>query len=240
MRKLILSISIITNILTLIFAFATNFSTTVILFFCLSVFMTIYGFLLNNSKALKVLKLSFIFTCSIFIIFNIFIYMYGKNDNASYNEDAIVILGAGIRGEKLSLILKERLDVGIKYYNINPNAFIVVSGGQGSGEDITEALAMERYLVDNGIPVESILKEEEATSTCENINFSKALLDKHFNTDYNIAIVTNDFHIFRSVMIAKNIGLESTHLHEKIPIYGVPANYLRETITTIFQILFGC
>lgn len=238
-RRVILTISILINALTLIIAFATHFGTVVILTFCLSAVSVLYGLFINNKKILKFINITIAFLCVMFIAFNIFIYNYGKTDNADYNEDAIIILGAGVNKETPSLILASRLNAALDYYAVNPNVIIVVSGGKGSGEDISEALAMERYLVKRGITKEKIVKEENATTTRENIKFSKRLLDQCFDKPYKTVIVTNDFHVFRSIIIAEANGLESTHIHAGIPKYSIPANYLRETIAILFQVLFS-
>lgn len=240
MRKILLTLGISINIFTLAFAFATNFSTIVILIFCLSVLMIIYGIFLKSRKMLIILTTSLVVLFTLLIGFNIFLYHFGESDNVTYNEDALIILGAGVNGETPSLMLEDRLNAALEYYSRSPNVMIVVSGGQGPHEDITEALAMERYLVEGCVPIEKIIKEEKATTTRENITFSKQLLDQYFDKPYKVAIVTNDFHVFRSMIIAENIDLESTHIHAKIPIYSIPANYLRETIAILFQVLFSC
>ena len=108
-------------------------------------------------------------------------FISGGTDNITYKEDAIIVLGAAVRGEEISGALQKRLDVAIEYYQKNPDVVIVVTGGQGPQEDITEALAMERYLLANGIPKEKIIKEEKATSTYENFKFSKVLLNEYFS-----------------------------------------------------------
>jgi uncharacterized SAM-binding protein YcdF (DUF218 family) len=238
MKKILLVNGIILNIFILLFAFATDFSVTVILIFCISAVMVVYG-LLNNRKLIKIFSVALTSVFILFIGFNIFIYSYGKADNVAYSEDALVVLGAGVNGETPSLILAERLKVALQYYNSNPDSIIVVSGGQGHNEDITEALAMERYLVNGGVPIEKIFKEEKSTSTFENFAFSKRIIDEYFDKPYNIAILTNDFHIFRSMMIASNAGFNGTHIHAKIPKYAVPANYLRETIAILFQVILS-
>ena len=107
------------------------------------------------------------------------VYSFGFTDTVTYKEDAVIVLGAGLRGENLSLILRNRLDAAVEYYNENPEAVIVVSGGQGPDEDIPEAEAMERYLYEQGVPLNKIIKEDKSTSTEENFKFSKELLETY-------------------------------------------------------------
>ena len=160
--------------------------------------------------------------------------MVGCSDDTSHDEDAIIVLGAGIHGERVSLTLKNRLEAATLYHKKNPDALIVVSGGQGPQEDITEALAMERYLIERGIPKDRIIKEERSTSTAENFAFSKILLDERLGEEYSVAYVTNDFHIFRAGMIARNAGLENiTYVHSSTVWYLVVPCCLRECVAVL-------
>ena len=87
-------------------------------------------------------------------------------------EDATaVVLGCRVYGERASLSLVERLEAAYKYLEENPKARCVVSGGQGPGEDISEAECMYRWLVAKGIDGARIYKEDKSTSTEENIAF---------------------------------------------------------------------
>ena len=159
--------------------------------------------------------------------------VYGNYDTVTYNEDALTILGAGIKGEAVTYPLMHRLNKAVEYANKNHEAFIIVSGGQGPQEDITEALAMERYLVNKGIPKERIIREERSTSTFENFKYSKQILDGYFDKSYNIAFVTNDFHVYRASQLAKIASLNSTHMHAKIEWYTISVSYLREFTAVI-------
>jgi len=192
-------------------------------------------------KFIKITKIALVTLLALSVLyfgFNLFIYLYGQNDTATFDEDAVIVLGAGLRGETPSMILRERLQAAFRYHEQNPTAVIVVSGGLGTGETITEALAMERYLVGMGVPPEMIIKEETSTNTRENIAFSKPLLDAHFEGEYNVVIITSDFHIFRSVMIARKNGLSSTNVHSIIPKYLIPWYYFRETASILYHTLF--
>lgn len=165
-----------------------------------------------------------------------FVYIYGKTDSATYKEDAIIVLGAGIKGEKISRTLKNRLDVAIEYYRKNPNAVIVVTGGQGHDEVIPESLAMQRYLLSQGIPESSILKEDKSTSTDENFRFAKQILDDYFKRDYSVLFVSDDFHIYRADISAENEGFKNIgHLHSTAPFYTLIPNGLREYLAVMYE-----
>jgi len=159
---------------------------------------------------------------------------YGVTDNISGNEDAVVVLGSGIRGELLTVGLKNRLDRAVEIYNENPDTVIIVSGGQGPQEDITEALAMERYLLRCGVDSERIIKEEKATSTYENFVYSKQILDGLFGEEYDVAFVTNEYHIYRAGSLAKIAGLaDVTHAHSNTVWYTVIPSCIRECMAVV-------
>ena len=163
-----------------------------------------------------------------------FIALYGIRDNVTFTEDAAVVLGAGIRGETVTWPLKMRLDKAVEFHQNNPNGKIVVTGGQGYQETVTEAYAMEKYLVSQGVDKSVIIKEEKATSTNENMRFSKEILDGIFEDDYKIAVITNNFHIYRGVQIAKNEGFrEVTHLSAGLKWYNLIPCYIRESLAVL-------
>ena len=118
--------------------------------------------------------------------------------------DYLIVLGAQVRGTTITKSLKKRLDKAIEYLSDNPDTITIVSGGKGSGEDITEAEAMSSYLIANGIAKERIMKEEQSVNTYQNIRFSKRLMNRE---DASVVIVTNSFHIFRATKIAKKQNL---------------------------------
>lgn len=169
-----------------------------------------------------------------------FVAVYGQMDNADYTEDAVVVLGAGVMGDQVTLPLKLRLNKAIEYHSQNPDAFIVVTGGKGYQETVTEAHAMEKYLTENGMPKDKIIKEEKATSTNENMRFSKKILDKRFRSKYKIAVITNSFHIYRGTSIAKSEGFDNvSHLHAGLRWYTAIPCYVRESLAVLKMWVLG-
>lgn len=166
----------------------------------------------------------------------IFLFIFGRTDTVTYTEDAVVVLGCGLRGDKPSKSLKARLDRAVAYHAQNPNALIVVSGGKGDDEDVSEAQAMETYLLANGVDAACILKEDASTSTVENFAFTKALLDKHLGRNYRIAYITNSYHIYRAGIIAADEGFaDATHAHAPTPWPSVIVGGLRECVAVVAQ-----
>ena len=163
------------------------------------------------------------------LFLSMFLAYFGWTDTCTYTEDAVIVLGTSVHGKEISATLKHRLDKAVEYHKKNPKALIVVTGGQGPQEDVTEAYAMEQYLIKNGVNPDVILKEEESTSTSENIKFSKKMLDKYFEKDYSVTVITNTFHIYRGAKFAQSRGFEEvTTMHAEMEWYSVLPCYLRE------------
>lgn len=168
-----------------------------------------------------------------FLEFNILRAMYSR---CSENADWMIILGAQVRGTRITDSLKRRLDAAVQYLESFPEIRIVVSGGQGPGEDISEAEAMMNYLIENGIKRERIFCESFSTSTSENLNFSKKYLDTE---NEKIIIVTNNFHIYRASLIAKREGYKKILLLPASSNRVFQLNYLaRELFAVLFFYLF--
>lgn len=142
--------------------------------------------------------------------------------------DAVIVLGAGIRGTTVTRTLATRLNAAAGYLERNPEALVIVSGGQGPGEDITEAQAMAGYLERRGVDPARIIKEEKATSTQENFSYSKAILEEIFGPDAQAVFVTNAFHVFRAGLTARREGMNAAGLGCPDTWYLLPNNYLRE------------
>ncbi len=156
------------------------------------------------------------------------------------NADALIVLGAGVRGENITLTLKYRLDTAIGYLNENPDTVCVATGGQGRGEDISEALAAKRYLLDKGISEDRIIMEQKSTSTEENLKYAKELLDVYFDKDYSTVVVTTDFHIYRAMINVKKAGYTDAHsLRANSGWYTAFNNYLRESLAILHVWVFG-
>ena len=159
---------------------------------------------------------------------------YGEADNSNLPVDAVIVLGAGVNGETPSAALQSRIDAAAAYLQTHPDVPVVLSGGQGPGERITEAEAMVRCL--EGGAENPLLPEDRSSSTAENFRFSKAVLEEWgLDTETAvIAVVTNDFHCFRAHMIAQKQGLRTIDVPAELPWWWLTANYyLREAFAVV-------
>ncbi|MCM1127843.1 MAG: YdcF family protein [Lachnospiraceae bacterium] len=151
--------------------------------------------------------------------------------------DYLVVLGAQMKTSGPSKALQYRLDAAIDYLADNPDTCVIVSGGQGSDEHISEAQGMYDYLVSKGIPAERIIKEDQSKNTFQNLTFSAEYLDKEKDS---AGVVSNNFHVFRAVKIAQKAGYQNA--------YGIAArgepflqlnNMMREFLGVMKDFLAG-
>lgn len=172
----------------------------------------------------------------VFIQGGIVVNMYETKDiNNVNNIDTMIILGAKVNEDGVSKTLKLRLDKALEYYKKNKDIDIIVSGGQGKDEVTTEALAMKNYLVENGVNEENIILEDKATTTLENIIFSKEIMED-LNLGNRALIVTSDYHLFRGRFIASILGIDNEGLSSTSSLSGRMYYMIREYPTSIIDL----
>ncbi|MPQ43322.1 YdcF family protein [Clostridium tarantellae] len=227
-----------------IFMWNLSFSKPILL---MGLVLIIYHFVknkLHKNKLFKRIKkfikpLVIAFMIVFLLVESCIIFFALKKDTTK--TDYIIVLGAGLYGERMSLVLMQRMDTlleYLKYYDKGEK--IVLSGGQGPGEDIPEAIAMKRYLLEKGISEDRIIVEDKSTSTYENFKFSKEAIENQGVDikDISIKIITNNFHSFRGVFLAKRNGFKD------IEVYSAPLNiwltpyYIREFFALGKSIVF--
>ena len=157
----------------------------------------------------------------------------------SEEADAVIVLGAGIRGNYPTLTLKYRLDRAKRYLDEHPDAVAIVSGGQGRDEAYTEASVMREYLEARGVDSARILVEDRSQSTAENFRFSKEIAEKELGRDARLVFVTTRFHVFRAELTARKAGVEAEGIPAKGVWYITPNDYMRESAAILVYFLRG-
>ena len=130
----------------------------------------------------------------------------GMKDEKEAECPFIIVLGAQIQGMSVTNSLRRRLDRAVSYLEAHPDTKVIVSGGRGKGESVTEAEAMRDYLENRGIGQNRIILEDRSTSTKENLIFSKKFIS---DLKKPVGIVTNNFHMFRAKACAGKLGYEN-------------------------------
>ena len=234
MRKAIKLILILSGIVSLINAsillLTTNFNLGLLLEAGLGAVVLLYGIYLERLRSKKLIHIVLCSGLAVVIGFCSFLYSYGSNDNVDYTEKTVIVLGCAVSGKKVSNTLARRLDEAIVYHEKNPEAVIIVSGGQGPQEEVSEAFAMKNYLLENGIPEDKILMEDKSTSTITNLANSHEIMRANNLPDDSVVVVSHSYHIYRAVSYAKAEGLKATHLGADIRLSGLPSSCLREIL----------
>ena len=155
--------------------------------------------------------------------------------------DYLIVLGAGVNGTVPSRSLRERIDAAYAYLVEYPDAIAVVSGGQGNGEDITEAACMFRELTSLGIAPERVWMEDKATTTLENLRFSLDLIEEKTGArPSEAAIVSSEYHLHRAGIFAGWLDLDAKLVRAKTGILPLRLNYyLREVFAVWYYSIFG-
>ncbi len=158
--------------------------------------------------------------------------------DAPKQESVVVVLGCKVRNGAPSLMLQRRLDAAYAYLEAHPDVPVIVCGGQGPDESISEAQCMFDYLTNKGIAPERIMMDADSASTYENLQNARTFLEEHQLGD-TITIVTDGYHQYRASLIADSLGLQSDHISARTSWYLVPTYWVREWLGVCYQVVFG-
>lgn len=188
----------------------------------------------------RFIKVLFWSGCAVFALLMGFVAASSHLHPADGSERAVVVLGAGLHGTRVSGVLASRLDAAYAYHQKNPDAVLVVTGGQGPGEDIPESQAMKAYLIEKGIPAEQILEENKSVSTEENFRFAHQILTEYgMEPDAAIAYVTSGFHCYRAGKYALKAGFaDARSVASPIGPTSILPCYMREVLAILYYWVF--
>lgn len=213
-------------IIVLYSGFATSFSA-VWLLMAVSFFFILAGreyYRHNRDKVLLWVPVSIVTViCTGIVVFAIvetMVFMGAASGDVK-NLDYLIVLGARVKEEGISKSLKMRLDKAIQYTEQNPDTILILSGGKGKDEPVSEAVAMKEYLLFNGVSKDRMILEPNSESTVENVAYSRLLIeadwktrrqmrpsrDRELQEQAAIGVLTSNFHVFRAKQIAKKWGI---------------------------------
>lgn len=178
-----------------------------------------------------IIMLILIFVVTVLVI-NFFVKIVTKNRILKKEEysklediDCIIVLGAGIWGDKPSPMLEDRLKEAVSLYNQNISSKIIMSGDHGKA-DYDEVNIMKEYAIEQGVASEDIFMDHAGFSTYESMYRAKEVFEAN-----KIVIVTQKYHLYRALYIAKQLGIEA---------YGVnsdPRKYVGATYREAREII---
>ena len=154
----------------------------------------------------------------------------GSHDHIRGDPQVMVILGCQVKPWGPSVLLQDRLDKALDYLADHPDLIVVVSGGQGPDEHISEAQCMYDYLTAHGVPAENILLEDRSHNTAENLRYTVELLaEAGYDGSAGVVVVSNGFHLTRVRMLwdrvcgeeweLSTLAAPSSHLPSRLKMY---------------------
>lgn len=205
-----------------------SFWVTGALLIALGAFMVLLRFI--GSETVRGIMI--LLVCTDLIVLEVLmglISVQAQRDPAAQECDAAIVLGAQVNGTVPSMALRTRLDAALDFMDENAQAVIFLSGGKGSGEDISEAQAMYNYLQAKGADMTRVYMENASTSTLENLRNTQALAAELGIELNDLCIITSEFHMSRSMYIASRLDIDAISYSAKTRPWLFKMNYyLRE------------
>ena len=234
--KILLALTGVSLLLAGFFRFALiGYGTISLLLACLAGVFLLY-FLLPGK--LKIMLTVLVILAAAVLVTALLPVIRAAGGDKDIDADYVIVLGAGVNGASPSLSMVDRLRAAREYLEKHPDAAAILSGGQGPGEDITEAEAMFRWLTANGVGGERLILEDKATSTLENLQNSFALIPDMEAA--SVAVLSSEYHLYRAEYLAGTLGHRVVGVPAETSLPVLKVNYfLREALGLIYYQLFG-
>jgi uncharacterized SAM-binding protein YcdF (DUF218 family) len=214
-------------------------NNTTIFLVGITIALFLYGYFFNTLKKKKWLTVTICAVIFTVVIFSVSLAVYGRRVTTTFNEDVVIVLGAGIRDGRILGTLARRLDAAVSYHLQNPHALIIVSGGLGHRETVTDAEIMAQYLIERGVLPSVVILEEMAYSTYTNMRYSQKIINSRFENEPRAVIITSNFHMYRSVRFARQMNLNANVYPSSVPWYSIPFAYVREVASVVKMWVIG-
>ncbi|MET9604711.1 YdcF family protein [Streptomyces sp. NPDC006512] len=175
----------------------------------------------------------------VFLSFLGYAFLYGRI-KVRGDVDHVVMLGSGlIGGDRVPPLLASRLRKGQQIHEAQVARggrppVLLVSGGKGSDEKVSEARAMADWLIAEGVAPEHVRLEDRSRTTEENMLFSREIMEAD-DPGYRCVVVTNNFHAFRAAMMARKAGVNGQVLGSPTARYFLPTATLREFVAVFWE-----
>lgn len=168
--------------------------------------------------------------------------LYGGYDHVHGQPKTMIVLGCQVKPWGPSVLLRDRLDKALSFLQDHPQVTVIVSGGQGADEPVSEAKCMYDYLVEHGVAPQRIHMEDASHNTCENLTNSVALMEElGLEQEDGVVLVSNGFHLTRARMLWGRVsGGEEPVSTLAAPSSHVPSRlwmYIREPLALVKSFL---
>lgn len=157
-----------------------------------------------------------------------------QHPHSGRSYDTVVVLGAALRKDGTPTpLLANRVKKGIACWKSQPAAKLLMSGGQGSDEACPESHAMRGYALSQGVPADAVLAEDRSTNTQENLAFSEELRKKE-GLSGRMLVVSDDYHVFRALLISRQLGIPADGAGSKVRLYFSLNALVREWVAYVY------
>ena len=209
-------------------------------FVCAAAVVLIYGFLIKRRIKIMLIILSAL----IFLGFCLFAYMeipviIDSRGDKDVEADYVIVLGAGVNGNKPSLSMINRMTPTIEYMAEHPDCIAILTGGKGEGENLSEAQAMFDYLTARGVDPARLIMEDKATSTEENLKFSFEIIGDELE-EATVAVISSEYHLHRAKTMGRMLGKELLGIPGRTSYPVLRLNYfIREAFGMVHLRVYG-
>ena len=143
----------------------------------------------------------------------------GGDESAAAEADYAVVLGAKVNGTTPSRALRARLDAALRFMELSGSAPVIVSGGQGPDEGMSEAQAMYDYLAAHGADMTRVYMEDQSHTTRENLLNARVIAEALGVGEGSVCIISSEFHLCRAQFIARSLGMDACALGSRTTPY---------------------
>ena len=197
----------------------------------------------RRNRTWPLVLLAVLLACALAFAVLLGLVLSGARDRVEGEPGAMVILGCQVKPWGPSVLLQDRLDKALDYLEDHPDLIIVVSGGQGPDEPVSEARCMYDYLTEHGVDGAQILMEDQSHNTVENLRYTMELLaDEGYDTTADMVVVSNGFHLTRVRMLWSRVCGGDYNLSTlAAPSSHVPSRlkmYIREPLALVKSFVF--
>ena len=187
----------------------------------------------TNKIIIKILLMTMIIMFVIVSLINIIVLAKSSkyiSSNINYdNYDYVLVLGAKVSNGIPSLMLRDRLDKAVEIYNKNKDIRIIISGDSLKSDVYDEVSVMYNYLISKGVDDINIIKDNYGVSTYDSIYRIKDIVK-----DKKLIIVTQKYHLYRSVFISHELDIDSIGIYaNEYKYFGQIGRDMREILARV-------
>lgn len=193
----------------------------------------------RSHRWLKILLALILIAALVFAGLELYI-AFNSRTHVAGEPQTMVIFGCQMKKDGPSVLLKDRLDTALSYLEQHPDMTVIVTGGKGNDEHVSEAQGMYDYLTAHGMDGERIYKEDQSRNTWQNVNYTLDLMEKEgMELTQDVVLVSNGFHLSRIKLLwdrARNVRLAGETYHDQyVSTLAAPVSHTPSAVQMFFR-----